>query len=328
MQLKTPQFWIEKNIISYALWPLSLIYFVISFLVQFSKKTYKSTKPVICVGNLIAGGSGKTPTAIALGKILHELYPQQDFEFAYLSRGYMGEDVRFVDLRSGKHIAKNVGDEPMLLNEAAPTFVAKKRVFGMSQIEKISQIKAVILDDGMQDNSLHKDLVILVVDGKIGFGNQFMIPAGPMRESMNLGLKRADLVILVGEASTALQKKLQGKQIVRAEISVINLDNFAGKNLLAFTGLAYPNKFFSLLEKSNLNLVISKPFPDHYIYQEKDLVELINLAKSRNLSLVTTKKDWVKFPAKFQNQIPYLDVEMKFYDQELLKQKIKKIIQI
>ncbi len=328
VQLKTPQFWIKKNAISWILFPLSLFYCAASYLFQASKKTYRSTKPVICVGNIIAGGSGKTPTAMALGKTLREIYANQDFEFCYLSSGYKGEGVDFVALRGGKYLAKNVGDEPILLNETAPTFVAKKRVFGISQIEKINKIKAVILDDGMQDKSLYKDLVVLVVDGKIGFGNELMIPAGPMRETMKSGLRKADLVVLVGEANADLVKKLQGKLIIRANIVVRNLQDFVGKNLLAFTGLAYPDKFFSLLKKENLNLVKSKSFPDHYSYQESDLDELTALAKSRNLSLITTKKDWVKFSPKFQNIIPYLDVEMEFVDQELLKNEIKKKLKL
>ncbi len=325
MQLKTPQFWSEKNIISLALTPFSVIYFLLSSLRKFFQKPYRISKPVICVGNLIAGGSGKTPVAIALGKIIREIAPP-DYEFAYLSKGYMGDGAKFVALRDGKHVAKNVGDEPMLLIKTAPTFVAKERVFGAQQIDNIREIKAIILDDGMQNNSLYKNLVILVVDAKIAFGNQFLIPAGPMRETIASGLKKANFIVVVGEMTANLQRKLVGKKIVRAHLVVNNLEEFRGKKLSAFCGLAYPQKFFSLLKSSDLELCEEKSFPDHYSYNDSDLKILYEAAQEKGLKLITTKKDWVKFSKEFQEKISYLDIELEFLDKEFVKQELQKII--
>ena len=316
----------ERNLISFALLPLSAVYFLVSSLVKILRKTEKISKPVICIGNLIAGGSGKTPAAIALGKVLREIAPDQKFQFAFLSRGYMGDGSKFVALHEGKHVAKNVGDEPMLLVKTAPTFVAKDRVFGAKQIENIDKIKLVVLDDGMQNNSLYKDLVILVVDAKIAFGNQFLIPAGPMRETLTSGLKKADLVIVIGEPNKDLLQKLSDKKIVRALLKPTNLESFRGDKLMAFCGLAYPQKFFSLLRDSDLLLCEEKSFPDHYSYKEQDLEILSSEAKQKDLKLITTKKDWVKFPKKYQEQIAYLDVELEFLDKDLLKKELGKII--
>ncbi len=328
MQFKTPKFWTKINLTSLALLPLSLIYFVVTFLISFFQKTYTVSKPVICVGNLIAGGSGKTPTAIALGKILREITDKENFEFAFLSTGYMGDGAKFVALREGKHVAKNVGDEPMLLTQTAPTFVAKNRLFGAKQIDNMKKIKAIILDDGMQNNSLYKDLVIMVVDGKIAFGNNLLIPAGPMRETLSSGLKKADLVVVIGEVNSDLEKKLSGKKIIQAHLKTTNLEKFFNKKLLAFCGLAYPQKFFSLIKNNNLQLIEEKSFPDHYSYLNADLEELCKTAKEKGLELITTKKDWVKFPPIFQNQIPYLDVELEFLDKELLIDELQKVIKI
>lgn len=325
MQLKTPKFWNKKGLWAFVLLPFSLIYFCVHLLKNFLQESRKISKPVICVGNLIAGGSGKTPVAIALGKILREIAPQ-DFEFAYLSKGYMGDGAKFVDLRDGKHLAENVGDEPMLLIDIAPTFVAKKRLFGAEQIDNIKKISAVILDDGMQNNSLKKDLVILVVDGKIGFGNGFMIPAGPMREPLLTGLKKADFVVVIGNLQADLQKKLQGKKVVLAKLVVKNIADFSGKKLFAFCGLAYPQKFFSTLTENGLDVVETRSFPDHYFYNKTDLEKMCDEAEKNKLQLITTKKDSIKFPLNFQKRIPYLDIDLEFDDRDFVKQELKRIM--
>jgi tetraacyldisaccharide 4'-kinase len=321
--LKTPKFWTEKNIISYALLPLSWLYFCGFFLVQFFTKTQKISKKVICVGNLIAGGSGKTPSAIAIGKIFNEA----GIDFAFLSRGYMGDGSKFLLLRKeDKNKAEVVGDEPMLLVETAPTFVATNRLFGAKQIDVMKQFKVVILDDGMQNNSLHRDFIIMVVDGKIGFGNDFLIPAGPMRETLHQGLKKADLIILIGDAKPELEKKLIGKKIAKAKIFPTNLEKFKDKKLLAFCGLAYPQKFFSFLSSKGLEVVTSKDFADHHSYQEAELKNLISIAQEKNLTLITTKKDWIKFPKVFQDKISYLDIELEFENKAMVMNELRNFL--
>lgn len=321
--LKTPKFWTQKNLISVALLPLSFLYFVGFFLNKFFTKTEKISKPVICIGNLIAGGSGKTPTAIALGKILNEM----DVDFAYLSRGYMSDGSKFLLLRKqDNHKAKDVGDEPMLLLETAPTFVAKNRLFGAKLIDAMNKFQLLVLDDGMQNDQLHRDFTILVVDGKIAFGNGFLIPAGPMRETLQSGLKKADLVVVVGDANKDLLKKLGAKKIVKAKVLPQNLQKFSGKKLIAFCGLAFPEKFFSLLKDSNLEVLEAMSFADHHRYEISELENLKKIAEQKNASLITTKKDWVKFPKKFKEQISYLDIELKFSDENLIKNELKKLL--
>ena len=153
--LKTPSFWKKITLLSIILIPFSLIYLGLFHLKNLFKKTHKISKPVICIGNLIAGGSGKTPVAMAIGKILQE----SSTRFAYLSRGYRGSNVEFLRVEKGsKEDAKKVGDEPLLLAQIATTFVTKERVFGAKKICKMSEFKAIILDDGMQNNSLHNHL--------------------------------------------------------------------------------------------------------------------------------------------------------------------------
>lgn len=321
--LKTPQFWTKKNLASCALLPLSLIYLLGFYVVKLFTKTVKISKPVICVGNLIAGGSGKTPTAIAIGKILNEM----SANFAFLSRGYMNDGSKFLMLRKyDNNRAEQVGDEPQLLIETAPTFVSKNRLFGAKQIDAMNKFKMIVLDDGMQNNSLHRDLTILVVDGKIGFGNDFLIPAGPMREPLAAGLKKTDFVVLVGEAKKGLLKKLSGKTIVKANIIPLNVAEFSGKKLIAFCGLAYPQKFFSLLLKNGLDVIETHGFADHHIYQNSEVENLYKIAQEKNAVLVTTKKDWVKFPPALQEKVSYLDIELEFENKEIVKKLLKKFV--
>ncbi len=324
MPIKTPKFWVKRNIISFALLPLSFIYFLAMLLDRYSKKSQKISKPVICIGNFIAGGSGKTPTAIAIGKIVQESFAE--CKFAYLSSGYKGKGADFISLREENYEAKNVGDEPLLLNEIAPTFISKNRLFGAKQIDKINEIKAVILDDGMQNKILHQDLVIAVVDGKIAFGNEFLIPAGPMRQPLNMALKTVDFVVIIGETEEKVIKKLSDKKITKAKIVATNLEKFSGQKLIAFCGLAYPEKFFSFLENNGLEIINKKSFSDHYFYQNQDLEKLCEMSKNKGAKLVTTKKDWIKFPNFFQKEIDYLDINLEFLDKEFIKNELKKVI--
>lgn len=321
--IRTPKFWKKISLLSLLLLPFSIIYFVIFFLIKITTKTSKISRPVICIGNIIAGGSGKTPTTIAIGKILQEL----KIESAFLSRGYMSDGSKFLLLnKNNKYDAKEVGDEPLLLAEHASTFISKNRLFGAKQIDAMNKFDCLVIDDGMQNESLFRDFTILVIDGKIGFGNQLLIPSGPMREPINWGLKKADLVVLIGHGDEKLLKKLSGKKIVNAKILPKNIENFKEQKLLAFCGLAYPEKFYSLLEKNNLQLAKTKSFPDHYNYSSNELAELQKEAKKLNAKLVTTKKDWIKFSPKFKKEISYLDIELQFEDKKLIKETLKKIL--
>lgn len=323
--IKTPKFWATRNIISLFLLPVSLFYFFGFFLNHNFGRRRKVKMPTICIGNLIAGGSGKTPTAIAIGEILKDL----NVNFAFLSRGYRVQDreeeVSRVSIDE-KDAAQKFSDEPLILAETAPTFIASNRLFAVEEIGKTEEYQAVILDDAMQSSSIDADLTILVVDGKIGFGNGFMLPAGPMREPLSSGLKRTDIVVLIGDAKPELLKKLSLKKIFRASISVKNMADFVDQKLIAFCGLAYPQKFFSLLQNAKMDVVKIHDFPDHHFYSEFELETLCREAEKCGANLITTKKDWVKFTPEYRQKISYLDIELKFDDPDEIKEEIKKIL--
>lgn len=323
--MKTPRFWSSNNIISYILIPLSWVYLIATKIDGFFTKKTKINKTVICIGNLIAGGSGKTPTAIAIGKIVENLINKK---FVYLTRGYKGDKQEFLSVNQALKQLTKVSDEAILLNEVAQTFIARNRAFGAKRIEQMKEAEIIILDDGLQNNNLSKDIKIIVIDGFVAFGNCKLIPAGPLRQNIRSGLGIADLVIIINEINdenlNLIKKNYHGK-IIFAKTICKNLELFDNnKNYLAFCGLAYPDKFFNFLTKQNLSLIEKINFADHYYYNNEELKKLITKAEEQNCQLITTKKDWVKFPPSYQKIINYLDIEVEFADQDI--QYIKSLI--
>ncbi|MBL6665013.1 MAG: tetraacyldisaccharide 4'-kinase [Rickettsiales bacterium] len=322
--IKTPKFWLKQNLISYLLLPLSFIYFLVFCVAKYSSKRTKISKSVICIGNIIAGGSGKTPTAIAIGTILQEM----DVDFSYLSRGYKRKGKKSsIYLKKGRKVdTKTSGDEPALLSEYGDVFVSKDKLITLKEIDKSNKYQVVVLDDGLQNNVIFSDLRIVVIDGVIGFGNSFLLPAGPLRETISSGLKKADLIIVIGSANEGLLNYIPKDKLIGAKINISNLKEFQDEKLIAFCGIAYPNKFYSLLRQNKLDVVKEVSFVDHHRYNDIDLHNLLTLAKKQKAKLITTKKDWVKFSKKYQNKIGFLDIELEFDNKEKIIQEIKKLL--
>jgi tetraacyldisaccharide 4'-kinase len=169
-----------------------------------------------------------------------------------------------------------------------------------------------------------------VIDSKIAFGNKCLIPSGPMRQSLAEIAKNIDLFVIIGQKNIQIEEEILQQnpvaKILSAQISTSNLDKFINKNIVAFCGIAYPQKFFDFIKNIGLNLVETKIFADHYQYKNEDLERLYQQALSKNLKLITTKKDWVKFPKNFQDKIDYLDIKLDFEDKILIKNLLEKII--
>ena len=320
--MKTPQFWHTKNFIAYLLLPFSLLYLFGHFLNFFRKIPTRINKPIICVGNLVAGGAGKTPVAIAIGEMLKEL----NIDFAYLSAGHGGKIKNFTSVNAKEYDSKAVGDEPLLLSEVATAFVSKNRLFGAKQIALMPEKKLIVMDDGLQNPTLIKDFSIMVIDGNYGFGNGFIIPCGPLREPVWIGIKKADLVIIVGEDKSRIAKNFcRGKKIIKAKIKTVNGKKFHKKSVIAFCGIGRPEKFFDSLKQNNTNIITKFSYADHHQYQEREIRKMINLAKKNKVRLVTTKKDWVRLEKMYQKQIDYLDIKIEFDDPSYLKDKLIKL---
>jgi tetraacyldisaccharide 4'-kinase len=259
--------------------------------------------PVICVGTLTAGGSGKTPVAIAIADMLrargHRPY--------FLTRGYGGSE-HGPALASRGHAADVMGDEALLLARSAPTLVARDRAAGARlAIEKGATV--LVMDDGHQNFALRKSLSLVVVDAETGFGNGFQIPAGPLREPVAQGLARADAVILVGDGSPDLEG-FRGPML-RARLEADG-NAFTGKNVFAFAGIGRPEKFMASLEDAGAIATGSCFFADHHSYSEEEILQLKAIAGEA--MLVTTEKDFVRLTTAQREGIRVLKVAAQFDD--------------
>ena len=320
--LKTPKFWYQKRgIISFLLYPLGLIYGVIAGVLRFVKlkKAESVGVPVISIGNIVMGGSGKTPTAIALSKILKEMGHTPHI----ITRGYGGEARGPLFVNPEIHTFKDVGDEALLLARAAPTWVDPMRVNAAFKAKE-SGATILILDDAHQNERLHKDLSLFVIDGKQMFGNEFVFPAGPLREFLSSGLKRADGIMLINthEAISGAIKNLNLK-CHNATLKPTYDPRLLNHKVVAFSGLGFNQKFLETLKSEGFQISHFEDYPDHHPYVEKDLEYLVNIAQNCGAKLVTTAKDYVKIPARFKDDVHVVEVELELSDLEEFKSWLK-----
>ena len=308
--IKTPKFWYYNNtsssIIALALYPLSIIWIIISFVKKIFIKPHKSKLKVICVGNLNIGGTGKTPFTIYIYKILKKL----GYKPIFLTRGYKGLEKGPVKVKPD-HNFKDVGDEALLLSKVGPTIVSANRSLGAKFIEDLKDnYNVILMDDGLQNNKLEKDIKLLLIDKKLKFGNEFCFPSGPLREPIKQGLKYIDAIVLTGNERKFINcnNKFNHKPIFNSSIKIIKSSITKKTNIFAFCALANPDKFFDTLYQNEYNVISKKSFPDHHQYTEKEINNLILNAKSQNLTLLTTEKDYVKIQDK-KNEINFLSIE-------------------
>jgi tetraacyldisaccharide 4'-kinase len=295
--MQAPDFWYGRaaSVSATMLSPLSALFECAGRLNRWMTTSMPVPVPVICVGNLVAGGAGKTPTAIALAKMLQA----QGHAVHMLTRGYGGALSGPVRVDPQYHTATDVGDEALLLARVAPTWVgADRRVIAHRAAEAGATF--AIMDDGFQNPSIKKDLSLIVVDGEVGLGNGRVMPAGPLREDPSRALARADAVLIMGEDRVGVGARLRtlaGRPlpILGARLAATDAaQGLRGKRLFAFAGIARPEKFFASLRAAGCDLAGIQSFPDHYPFRKGDLAALRASAEQAGAMLVTTEKDHVR----------------------------------
>ncbi|MEQ9490235.1 MAG: tetraacyldisaccharide 4'-kinase [Alphaproteobacteria bacterium] len=269
-----------------------------------------AVKPVVlCVGNAVVGGSGKTPVCLALGRRAAE----RGIKVHYLTRGYGGKETGPVTVDPARHGAEDVGDEALLLAAIAPTWVSADRLSGAQQAAAAGA-ELIVMDDGLQNPSLQKSYSILTVDGSFGFGNGLPMPAGPMREFLGTALARVNRCVITGTAEQTVEDQLvRRKPVSRAVLAPLDLlKPYEHKPVVAFAGIGQPEKFFIMLKDAGLEVTESVGFADHHAYSESDISRLRDLASKHRAVLLTTMKDFVRLPIPFRSEVNAVAVKLVF----------------
>ncbi len=308
--MRAPDFWQRDGVGPRLLEPIGWAIAGVGMMRRRLARPFIVPMPVVCVGNLTVGGSGKTPVVLALARWL----TGRGTRIHCLTRGYGGAlaGPLVVD---GRHDAHAVGDEAMLLAAAAPTVVARDRAAGARlAVEHGADI--VVMDDGFQNPRLAKTLSLLVVDGAVGFGNGRLLPAGPLREPIDAGLARADAVVLVGADAAGVRARIgTALPIIPARLTPHDAwDGLRGRRVVAFAGIGRPEKFFDMLAAHGITVVERLGFADHHRYDDADLQRLDAAATRAGAALVTTAKDAVRLPAAFRARITVLGVTLAWDD--------------
>ncbi|MDZ7905742.1 MAG: tetraacyldisaccharide 4'-kinase [Cypionkella sp.] len=313
--MQAPNFWTSRGMAAQILRPLGAIA-ALATARRVARLGVKMPIPVICVGNINAGGTGKTPTVIAL----IERLAARTITPTIVTRGYGGRLLGPLLVDPNLHSAADVGDEPLLLSAFAQVIVARDRAAGARMAHDM-RAQVIVLDDGHQNPSLVKDLSIVVVDAGYGFGNGLCLPAGPLREPVRAGLARADMVISIGDAAAQADFALcWGQKIaplphITGALRPLPMGvDWQGAKVVAFAGIGRPEKFFSSLRAAGAILLHAEALGDHAPLPEALLSRLLAQARAHGADLVTTEKDAVRLPPRYRSEVLTLPVRLHFAD--------------
>ena len=309
MNFFKPDFW-DKNQISFfsiLLFPITLLVKLLSFFKRFLTKTHHFSIPIICVGNIYLGGTGKTPLCIEIFSILKNL----NMNPAFIRKKY-----------------DSFQDEVSLQKQVGPIYQSKKRIDALKNAIQ-NKANVAILDDGFQDFSINKNLSIICFNERQWIGNGFVIPSGPLREQLS-AIKRASCVVLNGEKNIDIEKIILNisttVKIFYTKYKIQNIDEFKNKKVTAFAGIGNPENFFTLLKDNNINVVKEIKFPDHYNYTKNELENIITETKKNSEILVTTEKDYMRIDENYKKDINYLKITVDIKNRNQLIEEIEKII--
>ncbi|MGY2903883.1 tetraacyldisaccharide 4'-kinase [Bradyrhizobium sp. URHC0002] len=317
--MREPGFWHgPASLNAHLLKPLAALYGAIAAR-RLQRRGLNAGIPVLCVGNYHVGGAGKTPTVLALAKLLRELGETP----VVLSRGYGGKLRGPVRVDPARHAASDVGDEPLMLAGVLPVVVSRKRADGVP-LARAQGATVILMDDGFQNPSVVKDASLIVIDSERGLGNGQVFPAGPLRAPLPPQLARTDALIVVGKGNAAGQIAAeiaaQGKPVLSAHLrpDEAQVAQLRGKRVLAFAGIGDPARFFNTLRASGIDVAGQRAFADHHPYSQAEIESLIAEARRDELILVTTEKDLARLRDRAQQIVPFR-VTLEFNDPALLR---------
>ena len=293
--MREPRFWHgPSSLKSHLLRPLATLYGAIATR-RMQRGGLDAGVPVLCVGNYHVGGAGKTPTVLALAKLLRDLGETP----VVLSRGYGGKLQGPVRVDPERHAAADVGDEPLMLAATLPVVVSRRRADGVPLARSLAAT-VILMDDGFQSPAVAKDASLIVIDGNRGIGNGQVFPAGPLRAPLRPQIARTDALIIVGSGAAAETVAAgiaaQGKPVLRAQLAPdqASVASLRGKRVLAFAGIGDPARFFATLQANGVEVAQQRAFADHHAFSKGDIDSLIADAGRDGLTLVTTEKDLVR----------------------------------
>jgi tetraacyldisaccharide 4'-kinase len=287
-----PAFWYRPSSwISRLLMPPAALYGAVAGR-RLQRRGFDAGIPVLCVGNYHVGGAGKTPAVLSLAKMLRNLGETP----VVLSRGYGGRLRGPIKVDPERHVAADVGDEPLMMARTIPVVVARDRIDGVA-LARSQGASVILMDDGFQNPAIAKDASLIVIDAERGLGNACVFPAGPLRAPLPPQLERTDALIVVGDGSAAKAVAAaiaaRGKPVLPAHLKSDDgsVASLRGKRALAFAGIGDPIRFFRMLRASGTEVVRERAFPDHHPFSQREIETLIAEAKRDALTLVTTEKD-------------------------------------
>ncbi len=315
--MQQPNFWNSVNLVAVSLLPLSFLYSIISkanLFIQSLSKYHPKTR-VICVGNINIGGTGKTQVVLKLS----EIFLKNGLKICIVMQGYNSKLAKknyatIVDIK--KHSATDVGDEPLMLASKLEKYENAKIIINNCKKTSIKFAEKlhpdiIIMDDGMQNESIKKHSSILVIDGQFGFGNYFTVPAGPLRESVKSGVKKVDAAIIIRKDSKLITQQLLDYSIpiFHGEIVPERYKFLKNKKVFAFCAIGKPEKFFTSLKNCGIYPDETKTFSDHYMYTDCDIKNIIEKYAKKYI-IFTTDKDYVKIPEHYKRYIKSFSIKL------------------
>lgn len=316
--MKAPRFWWSTTSpIGFALAPIGWLYGYLSAR-RMQRHGARVSRPIICIGNLVAGGAGKTPTSIMIAQHLRA----RGYKPVFLTRGYGGDLSGPIRVDLARHTAKDIGDEAPLLARHGTTIVCRDRVQGAELAAAYGDV--IVMDDGMQNPSLVKDCTLVVIDAVQGIGNGRVIPAGPLRAPLGVQMDQADFCLVIGDDKRDVPSiSHYSKPIFHGHLQPdpAQIATYRKTRVFAFAGIGRPEKFFTTLTHAGVDVAKSKSFPDHHTYTRATLEGLLAEAGRENLTLITTAKDAIRIHAiapDLADRFSVLDVELVCDDADAL----------